>query len=203
MWKKKYGPVRVEELEQHTDNEAGKWVWKTWILSTQLLIFQKHVYHSKMRQMDTIEEVKHTMLPWSSKPPKSKQNENHVSFQVLGTWTLRIELKALSPPSTGVRYYESKHFKYRMITSIASAAIYNLTVLLSKEDIQMKTTAIQWRYRREILLVLFEFPRGEGVCTPRKQCTTKVTHIGPGSKLLDSLGPRKIRLTSWECHIRY
>jgi hypothetical protein len=41
MWKKKYGPVRVEELEQHTDDKAGKWVWKTWILSTQLLLFQK------------------------------------------------------------------------------------------------------------------------------------------------------------------
>lgn len=95
-----YGPVRVEELEQHTDDEAGKWVWKTWTLSTQLLLFQKHVYHSKMRKMDTFGEVKHIMLPWSSKPSKSKQNENHVSFQVLGTWTLQIELKALSPPST-------------------------------------------------------------------------------------------------------
>jgi hypothetical protein len=36
-----------------------------------------------------------------------------------------------------------------MVTSIASAAIYNLTVLLSKEDIQMKTTANLCRYRRE------------------------------------------------------
>ncbi len=111
--------------------------------------------------------------------------------------------KGSKRPKYNVTHDKSKHFKCRMVTSIASAAIYNLTVLLSEEDIQMKTTAILCRYRREILLVLFEFPRGKGVCTPRKQCKTKVTHKGPGSKLLDSLGPRKIRLTSWECHIGY
>ncbi len=57
--------------------------------------------------------------------------------------------KSSKPPKYNVTYDKSKHFKYRMVTSIASAAIYNLTVLLSKEDIQMKTTANLCRYRRE------------------------------------------------------
>lgn len=55
---KKVWSSQSRKLEQHTDDKAGKWAWKTWILSTQLLLFQKHVYPSKMRQMDTFEEVK-------------------------------------------------------------------------------------------------------------------------------------------------
>ncbi len=148
MWKKKYGPVRVEELEQHTDNEAGKWVWKTWILSTQLLIFQKHAYNSKMRQMDTFEEVKHTMLPWSSKPSKSKQNENHVSFQVLGTWTLWIELKALSPPQVQCYILRVQAFQVQDDNKHHLCSNLQFDSAAFQGRYSNETTAIQWRYRR-------------------------------------------------------